>query len=96
MPFGITVAGDVFKRQLDQCFEKIDQLIVIVDDIMVVGKQHNHKDYGVALTNLLESTGNVTSGLTLTRCNTRILKLISLERHTLQMAASQLKARSLP
>ena len=55
MPFGITAPSDVFQRQLDQCFGKIDQLIVIVDDIMVVGQQHNHKDHDVALTNLLES-----------------------------------------
>ena len=55
MPFGITVASDVFQRQLDQCFGKIDQVIVIVDDIMVVGKQHNHKDHDIALTNLLET-----------------------------------------
>ena len=55
MPFGKTVADDVFQRQLDQCFEKIKQLIVIVDDIIVVGKQPNHKDYDVALTNLLDS-----------------------------------------
>ena len=55
MPFGITVAGDVFQRQLDQCFGQIEQLIVIVDDIMVVGKQHNHEDHDVALTNLLET-----------------------------------------
>ena len=55
MPFGITVAGDVFLRQLDQCFGKIDQLIVIADEIMVVGKQHNHKNHDVALTNLLET-----------------------------------------
>ena len=26
MPFGITVAGDVFQRQLDQCFWKVDQV----------------------------------------------------------------------
>ena len=45
----------VFQRQLDQCFGKIEQLIVIVDDIMVVGKQSNHKDHDVSLTNLLES-----------------------------------------
>ena len=63
MPFGITVAGDVFQRQLDQCFGKIDQLIVIADDIMVVGKQHNHKDHDIALTNLLETTR---------RCNIRL------------------------
>ena len=55
MPFDITVVGDEFQRQLDQCFGKIDQVIVIADDIMVVGKQHNHKDHDVALTNLLES-----------------------------------------
>ena len=55
MPFGITVAGDMSQRQLDQCFGKIEQLIVIADDIMVVGKQPNHKDHDVALTNLLES-----------------------------------------
>ena len=55
MPFSITVAGPVFQRQLDHYFGKIDQLIVIADDIMVVGKQHNHKDHDAALTNLLES-----------------------------------------
>ena len=55
MPFGITVAGDVFQRQLDQCFGKIEQLTVKADDIMVVGKQPNHKDHDVALTNLIES-----------------------------------------
>ena len=55
MLFGMTVAGDVFQRQPDQCFGKIDQLIVIADDIMVVGKKSNHKDHDVALTNLLES-----------------------------------------
>ena len=55
MPFGITVARDVFQRQLDQCFGKIDQLIVTADDTMVVGKQPNHKDHDVALTNLLEA-----------------------------------------
>ena len=41
MPFGITVARDVFQRQLDQYFGKIYQVIVIADGIMVVGKQHN-------------------------------------------------------
>ena len=55
MPFGITVAGDVFQRKLDQCFGQIDQVIVIADDIMVVGNQANHRDHDVALTNLLET-----------------------------------------
>ena len=54
MPFGITVTGDVFQRKLDQCFGQIDQVIVIADDIMVVGNQANHRDHDIALTNLLE------------------------------------------
>ena len=63
MPFGITVAGDVFQRKLDQCFGKIDQVIVIADDIMIVGKQQNHKGHDIALTNLLE---------TARRCNIKL------------------------
>ena len=45
MPFGITVAGDVFQRKLDQYFGQIEQVIVIADDIMVVGNQPNHRDH---------------------------------------------------
>ena len=56
MPFGIIVASDVFQRQPDQCFGHIEQLIVIADDIIVVGKQHIQKDHDVALINLLETT----------------------------------------
>ena len=63
MPFCITVASDVFQRQLDQCLCQIEQLIMIADDIIVVGKQHNHKDHDVALTNLLE---------TARRCNIKL------------------------
>ena len=55
MPFGITVAGDVFQRKLDQYFGKIDNVIVIADDIMVVVNQQNHRDHDIALTNLLET-----------------------------------------
>ena len=55
MTFGITVAGDVFHCKLDQCFGNIDQVIVIVDDIMIVGKKQNHRDQDIALTILLET-----------------------------------------
>ena len=55
MPFGITVAGEIFQRKLDQYFGKIDNVIVITDDIMVVGNQQNHRDHDIALTNLLET-----------------------------------------
>ena len=38
MPFGITIAGDVFQQKLDQCFSYLKNIIVINDDIMVVTK----------------------------------------------------------
>ena len=38
MPFGITVTWDVFQWKLDQCFGQIKNVIVIADDIMVVGR----------------------------------------------------------
>ena len=55
MPFGITVVGDVLQCKLDQCFVKIDQVIVNADDIMIVGKKQKHRDHDVALTTLLET-----------------------------------------
>ena len=63
MPFGITVAGDVFQRKLDECFGHIKNLIVIADDIMVIGKHHNHKDHDLAFTTLLQ---------TARRCNVKL------------------------
>ena len=55
MPFGTTIAGDVFQRKLDQCFGHLQNVIVIADNIMVVGKQPNHKDHDLALTMLLNT-----------------------------------------
>ena len=55
MPFGATVAGDVFQWKLDQCFGHLKNVIIIADDIMVVGKQTNHKDHNIALTQLLKT-----------------------------------------
>ena len=55
MPFGTTIAADVFQRKLDQCFGPLQDVIVIADDIMVIGKQLNHKDHDLALTTLLNT-----------------------------------------
>ena len=54
MPFGVTVARDVFQHKLDQCFRHIKQVIVIADDIMIVGKKPNHSNHDQTLTTLLE------------------------------------------
>ena len=50
MLFGTTITGNIFQRKLDQCFGHLQNVIVIADDIMVVGKQQNHKDHDLALT----------------------------------------------
>ena len=55
MPFGATVAGDVFQHKCGQCFGMIKQVIVIADDIIIVGKQQIHREYDVALTTLLKT-----------------------------------------
>ena len=55
MPFSIMVAGDMFQQKLDECFGHIKNLIVKADDIMVIGKQHNHKDHDLAFTTLLQT-----------------------------------------
>ena len=45
--------GDIFQWKLDQCFSHLKNIIVIANDIMVVGK--NHRDHDLALTALLET-----------------------------------------
>ena len=63
MPFGITVTRHVLQCKLDECFSHIKNLIVIADDIMVIGKHDNHKDHDLAFTTLLQ---------TARRCNIKI------------------------
>ena len=41
MPFGTTVAGDVFQRKLDSIFLNLDNVMIIADNIMVVGYQED-------------------------------------------------------
>ena len=55
MPFGATVTKDVFQCKLDQCFEKIKNVIVIADVIIIVGKRENHSDHYKSLTTLLDT-----------------------------------------
>ena len=49
MPFGVSVAGDVFENvfqgKLDQCFGKIKQVIVIADGIMIEVKKPNQSNH---------------------------------------------------
>ena len=55
MPFGATVAGDVFQQKLDGCFGKLKKVIIIADDIMVVGYKPDHGNHNQAFTYLLQT-----------------------------------------
>ena len=54
MPFGVSVAGDVFQQKLDECIGDIRNVYCIADDIMVVGYEEDHSDHDKALTNLFQ------------------------------------------
>ena len=54
MSFGARVASDVFQCKLDECFGKIKQVIIITDDIMIVGNKPDHSDHDQAFTTLLQ------------------------------------------
>ena len=68
MPFGVTVAEDVFHHKLDQCFENLKNVIVIADDIMIVGKKPYHSDHDQALKTLLETARKCNVELSYEKC----------------------------
>ena len=59
MPFVATVAHDVFQCKLDECFGKIEQLMLITGDIMIVGYKPDHIDHDQAFTNPVTSSQEV-------------------------------------
>ena len=55
MPFGAKVAGDVLQKKVDECFDKLKQVIIITDDIMVTGYKPKNSDHHQAFTSLLQT-----------------------------------------
>ena len=53
MPFGATVAGDVFQRKLDFIFLNLENVMIVADDIMVIGYQEDEWNHDKAFTQLL-------------------------------------------
>ena len=48
MPFGATVAGNVFQRKLGTIFLSLDNVMIIADDIIVIGYQEDKWDHDIA------------------------------------------------
>ena len=55
MPFRATVASNVFQCKLDSIFLHLENVMIIADDIIVIGYQEDEQDYDKALTQLLET-----------------------------------------
>ena len=96
MSFGATVAGVVFQHKLDEYFGHVPNVIVIADDIMVVGKQPNHKNTTKHSLLCLKQLDNTMLSSTVKNCSTSQLKLNFMERLTLWMGANQPKERYKP
>ena len=94
MPFEVTVAGDVFQHKWDQCFGKIKQVIVIADDIMIVGKKPSHSDHDHALTTLLEAAMKCNVWLNYERLQYKKQEVDYSVKHTLQVVARQIRTKS--
>ena len=71
-------------------------MIVIADDIMVVGKQHSHRDHDQALTNLLATARKCNVRLNYEKLQYKQEEVTFVERLTLQMGTSQLKVKLKP
>ena len=92
MPAKLLQSLTVFQCKINQCFGHIKNVIVIANDIMVVGRQHNHRDHDQSVTTLLE---------TARKCNNRLnydilqykQEVDFLERLIPSMGVSQLKAK---
>ena len=93
MPFGTTMAGDVFQHKLDQSFGKIKQVIVIADDIVIVGKKPNHTRHDQALTTLLDTTRRCNVRLNYEKLQYKKDEVDFLVRLTPQVVASLMKVK---
>ena len=58
------MAGDVFQHELDECFGKIQKVIMIAVDIMIVGYKPDQSDHDHAFTNLLQAAAQ--------KCNVKL------------------------
>ena len=91
MPFGATVAGDVFQCNLDQCFGHLKDVIVIADDIMIVGKTPSHSDHDQALITLLEAARKCNVQMKYDKLQYQKQEVDFLLNHALQVVTSQIR-----
>ena len=87
------VVQDVFQHKVDECFGKIKQVIVIADDIMIVGYEQNHNSHDQALTTLLETARRCNVKLNYEKLQYKKDEVDFLVRPTPKVVTSQIKAK---
>ena len=93
MPFGATVAGGVFQCKLNECFGKIEQVIIIADDIMIVGYNPDHSHHDQAFTTLLQTAQKCSVKLNYDKLQFKQDEVEFLVKHIPQVVASQVKIK---
>ena len=91
MPFEATIASDMFQHQLDECFGKIEQVIIIADDIVIAGYIPDHSDHDQAFTALLQTAQKYNVKFNYEQLQYKQDEVDSLVKHILQVDASQVK-----
>ena len=95
-PFGATVAGDVFQRKLDTKFLNSDHIVIIADDMMVIGYQPVESDHDIAFTKFIETAKKNITKLNYEKFSTSRKKLSSLVKHTLPKDVNPAMQKSKP
>ena len=93
MPFGVTVAGNVFQHKLDQCFGHIKQVIVIAFNIMIAGKKPNHRNHAQAIATLLETARRCNMQLNYEKLHCKKEEVAFMVKRTLQIVTSQIRIK---
>jgi hypothetical protein len=80
LPFGITSATEVFQRAMEEIFGDIEGCEVIVDDILVWGKDDDEHDR--RLVQVLERARKVNLKLRQEKCTIKTKKLVYIGHHS--------------
>ena len=56
LPFGISISGDAFQRNLDTIYSPLPNVIGIADELIIWGIKDDGSDHDEALTKFLQTT----------------------------------------
>ena len=93
MTYRATVAGDVSQYKLDESFGKVEHVIIIADDIMIVGYKPDHSDHNQAFTTLLQTAQKCNVKLTYDKLQYKQDEVEFFVKHIPQVVTRQVKIK---